>query len=93
MFFQKLLLVLLGGIVSLSMAAGNLAAQALHEQAHFRRPIAVVASSQLDQVLVANRRSGSISLVDLSSGKVLQEAAVGQQLSDMILLLPFLRGN
>ncbi len=86
MFFQKLLLVLLGGIVSLSMAAGNLVAQTLHEQAHFRRPIAVVASSQPDQVLVANRHSGSISLVDLSAGKVLQEVAVGQQLSDMILL-------
>ncbi len=86
MFFQKLVLVLVGGGISLSMAAGNLAAQVLHEQARFRRPIAVVASGQPDQVLVANRRSGSISLVDLTVGKVLREAVVGQQLSDMILL-------
>ncbi|MDP7206061.1 MAG: hypothetical protein QGH11_10845, partial [Pirellulaceae bacterium] len=86
MFFQKLLLVLLGGGVSLSMAAGNLAAQVDHEQARFRRPIAVVASGMPDQVLVANRRSGSISRVDLSAGKVLQETTVGQHLSDMILL-------
>jgi DNA-binding beta-propeller fold protein YncE/cytochrome c553 len=77
---------MLAGIISLPGAPAHVAAQSLHEQACFRHPVAVVASDHPDQVLVANRRSGTVSLVDVAAGKVLRETAVGQQLSDMVHL-------
>jgi DNA-binding beta-propeller fold protein YncE/mono/diheme cytochrome c family protein len=69
------------------LATGTvMAEQPLHEKACFRRPVAVVESDQRDQVLVANRLSGTISQLDLSAAQVLREVPVGQQLSAMVRL-------
>jgi len=78
---------MLGGIVSILVGtAVARAEQSLHEEARFRHPVAIVQASHPDQVLIANRRSGTVSRVDVSAGKVLCEIPVGQQLSDMVRL-------
>ncbi|MEE2990687.1 MAG: hypothetical protein VX715_08730, partial [Planctomycetota bacterium] len=63
---------MLGGIVSILVGtAVARAEQSLHEEACFRHPVAIVQASHPDQVLIANRRSGTVSRVDVSAGKVL----------------------
>ena len=44
-----------------------------------RSPIALALSSDGTRLLVANQTAGSVSLVDITSGKVLQELATGQK--------------
>jgi DNA-binding beta-propeller fold protein YncE len=67
-------------LLSTSLAA----AEPLHQQPRFRRPVKVVAASGPGGVLVANRQSGSVSLVQLDEQVVQNEVAVGKQLSDMV---------
>jgi len=50
----------------------------------FRRPVAIVALNE--QLLVANRRSGSIAVVDPIRGNVVAENVIGARLSDLISL-------
>src|SRR5205085_10656643 len=51
-----------------------------------RRPIAAAKVSG-DRLLVANQRSGTVSIVDLSARTVAAEATVGSELSDLIALV------
>jgi cytochrome c peroxidase/DNA-binding beta-propeller fold protein YncE len=60
-------------------AAGELAPRV-------RQPIALVCADGGKTVLVANRRSGSISIVDAPTGRVVAEHEVGRGLSDLAVL-------
>jgi YVTN family beta-propeller protein len=51
-----------------------------------RRPIAVVPIGRSSLALVANQRSGTISTIDFSAGKVVRESPVGKRLSDLTAL-------
>lgn len=53
----------------------------LREVPQLRRPVALAV--QGDRLWVANRRSGSLSLVDLPGRKVIGEHAIGKQLEDV----------
>ena len=48
-----------------------------------RRPVGLAVSRQGDALVVANRDSGSVSLVDLVNGKVMHELSVGGRLSHL----------
>ncbi len=50
---------------------------------HWRRPVALVVVDNGRQLVTANQRSGSLSLLDLDQLKVDGEVVVGQQLSDL----------
>ncbi len=64
-------------------AAPNAAAtDAMHMSARLRRPVAA-AFVEGRLLAVANRRSGSVSLVDVSSGAILGESAVARELSGL----------
>ncbi len=49
--------------------------------ARVRRPVDIVVSPTGGQVLVANRRSGSVSVIDRRSHRVLSETSIGKRLS------------
>jgi len=51
-----------------------------------RRPVALTLSADGARLLVANRDSGTISVVDLVASKVAAEHAIGQRLSDLIAI-------
>lgn len=55
-------------------------------QARFRRPMALQLALNEQQLYVANARSGSLSIVDVSSGTVSREIDLGERLSDMKLM-------
>lgn len=65
--------------VVFSASAAELAAQ-------LRRPVALVQSADGRQLFVANRDSGSISLIDLAEGRVIAEHTVGKRLADLAAL-------
>jgi len=48
-----------------------------------RRPVAIVPILQGQQLAVANRDSGTVSVIDLAERKVVHEALIGQRLSDL----------
>ncbi len=52
---------------------------------HFRRPVALGVLPESKRLCVANRDSGTVSLVDLDSNQVLGEYAVGKRLSDLAI--------
>jgi YVTN family beta-propeller protein len=60
---------------------GNLSAVELATQ--LRRPIAVAESADGEHLFVANRDSGSISIIDLATNNVMAEHAVGKRLADL----------
>src|SRR4051812_25911828 len=51
--------------------------------AALRRPVAIAASG--DRLIVANRRSGTVSVVDLRTARVTDETRVGRTLSDLVV--------
>ncbi len=53
--------------------------------ARFRRPIALVTVDNGRHFLVANRDSGTISRIDISARRVLDETTVGKRLADLVL--------
>ena len=55
-------------------------------KAQFRRPIAAVLLEADGILAVANRRSGTISLVNLKDGAIANEVSVGKRLSDLTAL-------
>lgn len=57
------------------------ASDSLHEQPALRRPVALVGID--DQLCIANRRSGTVSIVDPHSRSVLSETAIGKTLADI----------
>lgn len=54
--------------------------------ARLRRPVAIVAHGDEGRLLVANRRSGTISVVDSGLKKTVAEYAAGRMLSDLVAL-------
>lgn len=52
-----------------------------------RRPIAIALSPDERSLIVANQRSGSVSLIDLAERTVMAEFAVGRRLSDLVSLV------
>ena len=66
-----------------SPAAEQAAQPAEADQARLRRPIAMVLVDEGRLLLVANRRSGSVSIVDTASNRVVSETPVGRELADM----------
>lgn len=62
--------------VSRPVKAAELATQ-------FRRPVALQLSHDEARLFVANHRSGTLSIVDVASRAVVQEVALGEQISDI----------
>src|SRR5262245_53234612 len=58
----------------------------LTERVQFRRPVAAVCLDDGHTLCVANRDSGSLSLVDLQTNRVRDEVKVGQRLSGLAVL-------
>ncbi len=54
--------------------------------ARWRRPVAVIVLDDGRHAVVANQRSGSLSLLDLEALRVVGETQVGESLSDMVAL-------
>ena len=50
----------------------------------FRGPVALVLLDDGKLLLTANRRSGSISVIDTAAGRVIDEIPVGKKLSDLV---------
>ena len=65
-------------LIILFLAGVTLAA---NPAARIRRPVDIALSPNGHQVLVANRRSGSVSVIDRDSRRVVSEATVGTRLS------------
>lgn len=67
-------------------ASESSASQAPQYRSQFRRPVALVLLESDSILLAANRRSGSISVVDTASNKIAAEHAVGGMLSDLAVV-------
>lgn len=79
----RIICCLLYGLLGWLTTIGTLAAdRELPKTRQFRRPVAL-AFVQPQRLVVANRDGGSVSAVDLESGRVEFELAVGEQLSDL----------
>jgi YVTN family beta-propeller protein len=52
-------------------------------EARLRRPVAIVAADNGRRLFVANRRAGSVSVIDGDGGRVIAEATVGRLLADL----------
>lgn len=48
-----------------------------------RRPVAMVAAEDGRRLFVANRRAGTVSVIDVDGGRAIAEAAVGRLLADL----------
>jgi cytochrome c peroxidase len=80
--------VAVGVVASISWlaVAGQGTPARLSEAVQLRRPVAAAFLGDGDTVCVANRRSGSVSLVDVRAGRVRDEVAVGRRLADLAVL-------
>src|SRR5262249_38452845 len=76
-----LVLVCVGSEQSLVFAAEH----PLSERPALRRPVAAAVLADGRTLAVANRRSGTISLVELDSARVIGEYSVGARLSDLAI--------
>ena len=56
-----------------------------HAVSHLRRPVALVTPDGGHHFLVANRDSGTVSRVDIKTGRVTAEIRIGHRLSDLTL--------
>jgi YVTN family beta-propeller protein len=72
-------LVLLANCFGLSLAR----AADLELQSHLRRPVGLAPSADERWLYVANRESGSLSVIDVAGKRVAGEHAVGRRLSDV----------
>ena len=70
-------------VASASSLAGR--APALKDAAQLRRPVAMALADGGKWLFTANRTSGSISVIDTATGSVVDEVAVGEQLSDLAI--------
>ena len=59
------------------------AARGKTAEARLRRPVAVVAAENGRRLFVANRRAGSVSVIDGDGGRVIAEVAIGRRLADL----------
>ncbi len=78
------ILLLIGATTALGV--DRVAGADLRGQRHFRRPVAAVALDNGERLAVANRDSGSISLVDTTDWSVVAEVNVGVRLADLAAL-------
>jgi cytochrome c peroxidase len=67
-----------------SSGADETSSPDLHRHAHWRNPVALVLADDARVAYVANRRAGSISVVDLKQREVLAEVPVAERLSDLV---------
>ncbi len=83
------LLVMTAGFMSNPGAprAGESATTAAPQsQFRFRRPVALVLLERDSLLFAANRKSGSISVIDTAANKPVAEYAVGEMLSDLVVV-------
>jgi YVTN family beta-propeller protein len=73
-FFAALALLIVCGLLTARAAAA------------LRRPVALVLSADGENLLVANRDSGSISVIACDSNQVIAEHAIGRRLSDLVAI-------
>lgn len=59
----------------------------LLNRTHLRRPVAIALAREGQLLLVANQRSGTVSLVDLKDRKVVSETPIGTNLSDLVAVV------
>jgi YVTN family beta-propeller protein len=85
MLIEKMMnIVLLLACLAVPIQAAELPSKA--EETRSRRPVALAVSPDGSRLFVANRRSGSLSVVDLKSGRVVSEQDVGKGLAALALL-------
>ena len=72
-------LALCGSVFAAATRAGEL-------ESKLRRPVALASASDGSRVLVANRDSGSVSVVDRDANRVMAEYAVGRRLADLVAI-------
>lgn len=60
--------------------------RALHLEPAFRRPSSAVLLNEGTLLAIANRRSGSVTLVDAITGAIQSETKIGQEISDLAAL-------
>jgi YVTN family beta-propeller protein len=80
---SKAVLLLLG--LAVGLASGEVP-RSKAEEMRIRHPVALVGSPDGSRLFVANRRSGSVSIVDVKSGRVVSEQDVGRGLVDLARL-------
>src|SRR5579872_2383694 len=78
---QALLLVAISALSSILQADEPISRE---REPRFRGPVALVLLDDGKLLLTANRRSGSISVIDAESGLVTDEVPVGKKLSDLV---------
>lgn len=71
------------GLVAGCVALAALPSGGAELQPALRRPVGLTLSADESTLFVANRRAGSLSLVDLQAAAVVAEFPVGKQLSDL----------
>jgi YVTN family beta-propeller protein len=72
--------------VDASSVADEVPPAELHQHARWRNPVALVLSDDERSAYVANRRSGTVSVVDLDRGAATAEIEVAGKLSDLVRL-------
>ncbi len=73
-------------LISLILLVGLSTDMASGDEVRFRQPVALASSPDGSRLFVANRRSGSLSIVDLNTGRVTLEFDVGKGLADLASL-------
>jgi YVTN family beta-propeller protein len=70
-------------LICLLVTCAVVSSPAAEFAAQLRRPIALVQSTDGERLLVANRDSGSVSIIDLARRQVVAEHPVGKRLADL----------
>ncbi len=78
--------VAIGGAMLAPLAAVGFAGAARHQRPHVRRPVSLATTAGSRMLFVANRRSGTISVVDPRAAAVVREVDVGRTLVDLAAL-------
>src|SRR5882724_4848003 len=81
--------IVLGTLVLLAIFASSAVPQAdelvsTDREPRFRGPVALVLLDEGKLLLTANRRSGSISVIDTAAGRVTDEISIGKKLSALV---------
>src|SRR5579871_2584668 len=76
-------LLLAVAVVSMVRGKGDAPLPAEASKTLLRRPVALVAADEGKYLFVANRRAGSVSLIDVEQRRVIGETTVGRTLADL----------
>ena len=76
----------LQSLILVALLTGGLPAADVHDDAHFRRPVAAIPVDEGRLLAVAHRDSGSVSLIETDDWTVLGEHVVGRQLADIVAI-------